>query len=264
MREESRMRPGERLPPQVGTGRAGRGALARPKCESLFFRRVLDIWGYDMQFSLRWLLGSTTIFALVFSFAQIVGYVVAFGTALGALTFAWSICGNRKSRLALVRSCVGVLALVLLWFMAVDWLWFTEDCGCCHTYRDVTQYRVFGVVVCESQGEHKSIMAKIAEDLGAPCAHKFSRCQRQRWWGLVLCDPTSSNGVVRIIDSEWYDEEMRHRVRSLGRSSPSLAHEYHRNVLVKFDRTYWSQFCGELRRETGTKRCHRGQADGSH
>ncbi len=198
------------------------------------------------QFSLRSALVATVAFAGFLSLACSTGFLEASGTAAALTLMALAIRCQRGGKFILLRVAAGMLALGVLWFVALDWSWFVEDCEYCRSCWDIAQYRVYRIPVCETTIPHQTAIARIAEDLGVPCPHKLRRWHRYRLWGLLYCARPAIHGTVRLDDDDGYDERMAEVVRSMARSDPDLPEEYRRRVLLEFDKAYWRRFCQKL------------------
>ena len=131
----------------------------------------------------------------------------------------------------------GLLLLGGLWFVAVDWSWFVGDCPDCGYEKDVTQYRVFSFPVHESVRESRTLIQKIATDLGVPCQHPNTKSwHKHRWWGLCLCKSPCINGIYRLSGQEpTYSESDSRKVAELADSDPAIAKEFSRRVLEEND-----------------------------
>jgi len=151
----------------------------------------------------------------------------------------------KRKRLILAAALV---ALTVLWFLAVDWSWFVDDCPSCGLGRDVAQYRVFGIPVHERAREYHTPLELVARDLGVACSHpEMTRWHKHRWWGLCICAYPRINGINGLTsDASWYDETVAAKVRQLGRANPSLGNEFARRALEERDMDYWKAFVEQL------------------
>lgn len=137
---------------------------------------------------------------------------------------------NRK-KLTIVG---GLLLLGALWFVAVDWSYFVDDCPDCYRGKDVFQYRVFTFPVHESIKEFPSVIQQVAADLGVPCRHPNSTSwHKYRFWGLWFCKWPCINGTVRLTgDPSSYTRSDSALVAALATNDPAMVAEFSRRVLV--------------------------------
>jgi hypothetical protein len=189
---------------------------------------------------------ATVAVAAFLSLACSTGYVEASGTAVAIGMMGLAIRWPRRGRLILLRAAVGMLALGVLWFVAVDRSLFVENCGCCHTSWYISQYRVYGVPIREETITYQTTFARIAEDLGVPCPHELRRWHKYRFWGLLHCASPAISGTLRLDGPDWYDERKAQVVRLMARSDPDSAEEYRQRVLLNFDQPYWRRFLPDV------------------
>ena len=131
----------------------------------------------------------------------------------------------------------GLLLLVGLWFVAVDWSWFVHDCPDCGYEKDLTQYRVFGCSIHESTREFRPLVQKVATDLGVPCKHfKAISWHKHRWWGLCFCKSPCINGTYRLGEGvSSYSQIDSMKVAALAANDPTIATEFSRRVLQQHE-----------------------------
>lgn len=194
-------------------------------------------------------------------------WTVGFSAAVGSA--GWLLAAARArttaNRMGAVRSpmnskhktavivCLVVLAVIAVWFVAVDRSWFVEYCPDCYYGRYIRQYRVFGFAVHESvYRDEPSPMGKVAADLGVPCTHPaLVRWHKYRWWGLcILGWPAISGTSGMSSDEGWYDEAKSGKVKRLAELEPSLPGEFRQRVLREHDWVYWQALVKQIRTET--------------
>jgi hypothetical protein len=198
---------------------------------------------YRFQYSLRGLFAFTTVVAIYFSIAYTVGYIEASGTLMaGALLVSAAMCRHWG------RWPLGVLGIGLLWFVAMDRSVFFEHCDDCDLIRYRVQIRVFHIPVAEKTMECNTLISRIAEDLGEPCAHRFQGYQKYRFWGLIYPAYPCIDGIDRLTaEEDWYDDQAREFVRTKASTSPSSAKEFSRRAIFGHDYVYRWTFIDELK-----------------
>jgi hypothetical protein len=134
-----------------------------------------------------------------------------------------------------------LILAIAFWFLAIDRSWFIERCPTCGYSRDVFQFRIFTVPVNERDREYKSLIQKVAFDLGVPCDHRnLVLYHKHRYWGLWICACPCINGVDRIsTDLSWYDEKTSAAVKKLAENDPALPREFAERVLLNHDWPFW-------------------------
>lgn len=144
---------------------------------------------------------------------------------------------NRKTVIFASSSTVGV---ALLWFLAVDWSWFVEECPDCGYMGDVVQYRLLAIPIAQEIDEYPSIVQRIAEDLGVGCTHpQLERWHKHRRWGLCYCKSPCINGVYRLSgDDSWYTEDVSEKIQSLVQDDPSIGSEFAERVLTNHEYSF--------------------------
>lgn len=200
------------------------------------------------QFSLATLFVVTTLVAIYFSIACSAGYIEAIGSVAALLMIAWAIRYRRGGLFLGVRILTILLAIGLVWMVAVDRSHFREVCPDCHFDRDIFRLRVYGISLWERTHEYYYVH-RIGEDLGSPCLHtRLDSGQLTRVWGLILPGWPCFCGTLRLTNDEWYDDRMAEIVRAKGRESPTLGKEFHQRVFVEHDLQYLQDFYTELDR----------------
>ena len=126
--------------------------------------------------------------------------------------------GGIKMRRKHIIFAGAAVAVMLVWFLGVDRSWFVENCPSCGFGRDILQYRVFGAPIHERVQEDTTLLQRVAQDLGAACAHpKLERWHKYRWWGLCICACPRISGTHRMGgDMSWYNDTVAAKVRQLG------------------------------------------------
>ena len=162
------------------------------------------------------------------------GFWVTAGMFLSLLLLRWAIASPRKKFWILLRIPIGLLSLVAIWFLAVDWSWFQWDCQDCHTDKDIIQYRILGLPITNEVYDEESFFNIALTDLGVPCLHaNTTYFYKHRLWGLTLCAcPCWNFTEGGYGPDERYTQTISARVRERGRSDPVFAAEVH-NQLVK-------------------------------
>src|SRR5438552_173529 len=109
----------------------------------------------------------------------------------------------KRRHLIIAASAIFALAF---WFLTVDRSWFVENCPTCGYGRDVLQVRVLTIALHEQTQEYRTLLQKVASDVGAACTHPaLKRYHKHRYWGLCICARPCINGTDRIVvDLSWY------------------------------------------------------------
>ena len=199
------------------------------------------------QFSLRWLfalVAGTGVCALV---ASRCGYVEATGVGVSLILIAASIRIPRFRWSIFARIAICISATIVLWFAAVDFSWFIFRCTHCHLDRNQLRIRVFHVPIGTQNVDHNRDISEIAEDLGVSCEHSFDGWHKYRFWGLVFCWRPCIHGTTGLAWPEWYDEQMRERVRRIAEQDPNRGNEFHDEVLIKQNFAYFRTFVAEIK-----------------
>lgn len=133
-----------------------------------------------------------------------------------------------------------VVCVSLLWFGAVDWSWFVEDCPDCGCCSDVVQYRVFSMPVHETFHEYPTTARLVSRGLGVECKHSNkARWHKHRWWGLCVCSDSCINGIYDVQrDSSWYTPEVQSKLKVLARNDPAVQTEFVQRVLIDHDLSF--------------------------
>ncbi|MEQ9410853.1 MAG: hypothetical protein RIK87_24285 [Fuerstiella sp.] len=130
-----------------------------------------------------------------------------------------------------------IIALGVLWFIAVDWSWFVHDCPDCGHGEDTAEYRVFSATIHKTNYEYPSVLQQVATDLGTPCTHpNMETWHKQRRWGLLCCKWPCINGIHRLTGrTTWYDQSAATKISALTDREPTLYDEYKDRVFKQHD-----------------------------
>ena len=142
---------------------------------------------------------------------------------------------------------VSAVSAIGFWFLAVDRSWFEEICPRCFYARTIVQYRVFSIPIHELSRPHeRTLIEKVAIDLGAPCLHPgLERWHKYRWWGL--CIPTGTSGTIRLGgDIQWYDSIASSNVREMAREDPTLRDRFVERVMENHDMQFWKTLIARI------------------
>jgi hypothetical protein len=158
---------------------------------------------------------------------------------------------NRKLMRVLLVA-LGVFGV--LWFLCVNRCVGVQECGNCGYRADYVDYRVCGITVARrTYTQGTPFLARIAEDLGAPCEHPAWRdILLRRYWGLVLCFKWDHAGMQMVGDSKYrYTKRFQEAVRQLAKDRPGLAEEFRDRVIYAHDREFWEEVLELLRPHLG-------------
>ena len=201
---------------------------------------------HQMRFRLLHLMSIVAAVAVYLGISQSAGYWVTAAIFFAITLTAWSLLSERRRAFIYLRIAVGTVSLAAIWFLAVDWSCFVEQCPDCLSDRYIDQYRILGYPVHTRVDEASTIVDKVLADLGAPCYHdKMDRWQMQRWWGLHCCGWPCWNGTLSLSgdDDDLYTQELSARLRERGRMNPAYASELRRRVVELHDYDYfWDAF----------------------
>jgi hypothetical protein len=195
-------------------------------------------------FDKRLVLTAFAVFAYI-AVAQSAGYWVTAGISVALALVVWSLFSKRRRAFIFIRLAVVSFGLTAIWFLAVDWSWFVEDCPDCLIRRDIAQYRVLGYSVYEKIDATSTILERALTDLGTPCLHdNLEHWHKHRWWGLLVCGVPCWNGIDGLSAADdRYTPELSARVRTRGLQDPKLAAELHHRVVELHDYIYfWEAF----------------------
>lgn len=192
-----------------------------------------------LQFRIRSLFVLILTAAIYLGVAQTAGYGVAAGIVAATSALVWAI--QWHGRFFYARVGTAVLALVAIWFLAVDWSWFHGYCPDCGCHEDYSHYRILGIPVHTRVFGHPSVPHLILDDLGVPCEHDNSeRWHKHRRWGLVLLAWPNINGTILVDNPDDYTDAMAVKVRRAGIENPELAARLHDLVVKQHDYiTFW-------------------------
>ena len=149
------------------------------------------------------------------------------------------------SRRPIVGVAAAVVALLVFWFLAVDWRWSEQDCLDCRGNRSIRQFRLASIVLHESIEDRPSLIGLVAGDLGAPCPHdRVNRWLAERRQGLLI--PVHRDPVLHAAHRPWYPPCARDAARQLARSDPGLPPSFASRVLRQHDWSYWDDLRDRL------------------
>lgn len=200
------------------------------------------------QFTLRALFVFLTFSAICTYLARYHGYPEAIGVGICLMLLAIWFLLWRAATAKFARRAAIVAACGIFWIVAVDVSTFYSGCEHCGHHWRTCEFRILGYALWKKQyGEHQCEIKEIAEDLGAPCPHKYQRMHLVRLWGVVYYIHPRTSVMCCLAVEPWYDDEMRQRVRSLTRENPELGEEFRRRGLLNNDYTYLNMFVRQLR-----------------
>ena len=204
--------------------------------------------------SLSCLLPAVLFAPVLLLFGLTVGWEVGVAAVAVILMTSAGVWCLRRRRFVAASVILSLLGLAAFWMLFVDFSWFVEGCQDCFLYQDVFQYRVFGIPVYEWTRPADATFARVAEDLGHPCPHRFERWHKTRWWGLIYRRWPNINGITRIGGGEredgvatWYDDRAAAIVQAAGRASPGLGEEFFRRACLDQDWCYLCKFMDAIR-----------------
>jgi len=206
------------------------------------------------QFSIRGLMLVTAAIGVLTLVASRVGWIEASGVAVAMLLLVGAYSLPKRPWIWVGRSALAMLASVVLWMVAVDVSESVYWCPQCQLHWSEVQIRLFRVPLYEHQSYFGAPeISQIAEDLGQSCPHRGLQHQlRRRFWGLVIPHP-NINGIIGIVHEPWYTDELRARMKALGKRDPVLAQEFHDEVMVKKNWAYWRSFVRKFWTENDPK-----------
>jgi hypothetical protein len=180
------------------------------------------------QFSLRWLFAVTTAIAVCAFVFSLTGLLE---TILVAIAIAHVGVGVHLTW-PLARRMAFAWGAMVGWFAVMDYSCFWEGCDHCHSHWFVTEVRVLHRPVWSRPYEdHSPLLGRVADDLGAPCPHEFTRWRVWRFWGCVWPQVSWSGTCCIATEDEWYSPEVREQVRAIGRQDPALGREFQRALV---------------------------------
>ena len=188
-----------------------------------------------MRFSIKTLLAVVTACCVAFAAMHVAGFWVAIGVLMSALLLRWAIVSPRKGYYVVLRFTSGLLSLVVIWFLAVEWSWFVWECPDCLSNKEICEYRVLGLTISGKTHDYTSTHGIVLSDLGVPCPHaNAASWHKHRLWGLVFCICPCWNGTLGLSsDNSWYSNSVRRSILERGRSDPSFADEVYRQTVTR-------------------------------
>jgi len=178
------------------------------------------------------------------------GWIESLGVGLAFILAAIAFQLRANQHTQPIRWIAGIGAIIVIWAVGVDWSVFKEGCDQCRSHWNVFEFRFFGLPAYQWHGQdHSPTLRRIAEDLGAPCPHRFHRIHLIRAWGLVYPSPCIS-GTCCLDEGDWYDDKQRALARMLAERDPELGPEFRRRVLLGRDFVYLKKFYSDLKAES--------------
>jgi hypothetical protein len=163
-----------------------------------------------------------------------------------AILLGASDCGSGHENETDARVVVKVtgLAFVTPWFLGVDASMFVENSPNCGCGWDIVQLRVFTIPIQQRITKYKSLLQKVAADLGVPCvyagAERWHKCRRS---GLCIPAYPRISGIYRLAGgTSWYHDAAVLEVKAMAEADPSLRIEFAERVLKRHDMDYWALF----------------------
>lgn len=208
-----------------------------------------------IQFSRRHVIATVVLIATLLLLGLTVGWEVALAALAVILVAAAGAWCLRRRHFVVGTAVLAILGLVVCWMLFVDLSLFVESCPDCHLYHDVLQFRVLGIPVHEIIRPADATFARVAEDLGHPCPHRFQRWHKVRLWGLVYARWPNINGITRLTGGDeredgvdtWYDDRAAAIVRAAGKSTAGLGDEFFRRACLDKDWCYLWKFMDAVR-----------------
>lgn len=140
-----------------------------------------------------------------------------------------------------IKYFLGILGVIVVWFVAIDKSYFVETCNDCFWRKNIVKYRLFHIPLSQRITERDSLISKVAYELEVPCQHlHIQHFYKQRWWGLVFCYCPCESGIDGLFSDEQQAFEGIHsKIKSLVEDDPNLPDEFKQRVLVEHDIEYW-------------------------
>lgn len=203
-----------------------------------------------MRFALRTIFVIILLAAILFAVARLAGYFVGSATVFAVGMIIWSIMSQfRGWYFYMLRSLVCIAGLTGLWFAAVDWSWFENNCHICFVHQGVAEYRVFTVPVSTKYYRMPgSTVHETLHDLGVPCEHPGRQREHiHRFWGLLICKYPCINGIRTLtISTNEYTPELAALFAEIGRNDPERAQKVHDLVVKQQDYQAFWEFYDEV------------------
>jgi hypothetical protein len=199
--------------------------------------------------------GLKSLFSIVFAAAvflfvgRTAGYWVTCGTTVGLCVVWWAIGSRLRGPWIVLRLATGIVGIIAVWFLAVDWSWFVESCPDCRLIRDTAQYRVLGFPIWTDVDDSHTVFDAVLADLGVPCTHDHMEAERwhkHRWWGLAVCASPCVNGIYGLTDSGWRIQFVLKRMRERAEGDPEFGQILHERVIDHHDYDFFWQFVGDI------------------
>jgi hypothetical protein len=150
--------------------------------------------------------------------------LAAFAVTLAVKSRTWT---NFPRLATMAPFSLILIASGLSWFSMVDRSVWWECCQDCGDHRHVEGLRIVGIPIVTTQSSfHTDTVSLIRRDLGMPCTHDFARTQLARAWGLTIwARPCGGITCCLSDDGEYYNDDVRARVRQYAASNPTEACE---------------------------------------
>jgi hypothetical protein len=198
---------------------------------------------FPRRFKLKSLFVAVLLGCIYLGFAQTAGYWVMLGFVLAGCSLAWAVCSRQRGVFFALRLTVGLAAIIIIWFLAVDWSWFVEDCPDCHLSRDNTSYRLLGIPIHTKVHDVTSVVDFTLTRLGVPCRHRrMERWHKHRWWGGLMCACPCINGIsgfTGLIEDDEYREMVANKMQQHAHEDPRFASDLYDHVITKHDYKYF-------------------------
>jgi hypothetical protein len=193
-----------------------------------------------LRFNLKTVLVGMLFTCVYLAFAQTAGYWVMLGIVAAAFGLIWAVRSRLRGAFLLLRLVVGVIGLISIWFLAVDWSWFIEDCPDCLDGRDVAEYRLLGIPVCTDVQERQSTFSFTLGRLGVPCLHlNRDRWHKHRLWGGFVCMCPCFNGISGLVSDEAFIAMVADKMQQGAQNDPRLSQDLYDHVITRHDYKYF-------------------------
>jgi hypothetical protein len=200
---------------------------------------------FPKRFKLKSLFVAVFLACIYLGFAQTAGYWVMLGISLAGCGLVWAVGSRRRGIILPLRLAVGVTGLIIVWFLAVDWSWFIEDCPDCRLSRDIAEYRLLGISVRADIDDSPSVIGYTLARLGVPCPHpRMERWHKHRWWGGLVCACPCINGISVLAGGDGeFRETVAKKMEQHAREDPGFASDLYDHVIASHDYKYfWHEY----------------------
>ena len=166
-------------------------------------------------------------------------------------------CAVKRRKRYLLLSLVSLLLLCAAWLVGVQGLWYIEYYPKTGSRRQVFEYRVAGLLVHEIVREDKTLVERIARDLGIE--NLDAECERglwQRYWDLYICAAPCNCGTTSMggPNGDDYQLSVQPGLLTLAQQEPQIVAEFQKRVIENRDMEYFHEFvtrCEELSSNPG-------------